>query len=161
MNRKAIKIYGVNHDPMLAERHGSARQRGFLNRASSVDYQISTRSGLELLLRLVIGNSKFWLLLRDDGGLYEVRMKRFFHFFTTARLLRSFYARGDLRFICAYFLSGNDSDFIQASLLLPGILCCFGHVEYLKRSFLDLVTSELPMSTYLACNRFYVTDCIF
>uniref|UniRef100_A0A914URG2 G protein-coupled receptor kinase n=1 Tax=Plectus sambesii TaxID=2011161 RepID=A0A914URG2_9BILA len=42
MGRKAIKIYGVNHDPMLAEhqqRPGSGRNsRGaFLNRASSLD----------------------------------------------------------------------------------------------------------------------------
>ncbi|VDD92480.1 unnamed protein product [Enterobius vermicularis] len=34
MGRKAIKIYGVNHDPML---HDQERTRGFLNRASSVD----------------------------------------------------------------------------------------------------------------------------
>lgn len=40
MNRKAIKIYGVNHDPMLEpQRPNSGRtSRGFLNRASSVDY---------------------------------------------------------------------------------------------------------------------------
>uniref|UniRef100_A0A914ZG76 G protein-coupled receptor kinase n=1 Tax=Panagrolaimus superbus TaxID=310955 RepID=A0A914ZG76_9BILA len=38
MGRKAIKIYGVNHDPMLteSERPGSVT-RAFLNRASSVD----------------------------------------------------------------------------------------------------------------------------
>ncbi|KAK0421219.1 hypothetical protein QR680_015121 [Steinernema hermaphroditum] len=38
MGRKAIKIYGVNHDPMLsdAERPGSVT-RAFLNRASSLD----------------------------------------------------------------------------------------------------------------------------
>ncbi len=41
MGRKAIKIYGVNHDPMLVEheqRGGSGRaSRGFINRASSLD----------------------------------------------------------------------------------------------------------------------------
>uniref|UniRef100_A0A7E4W002 G protein-coupled receptor kinase n=1 Tax=Panagrellus redivivus TaxID=6233 RepID=A0A7E4W002_PANRE len=38
MGRKAIKIYGVNHDPMLteSERPGSVT-RAFLNRASSID----------------------------------------------------------------------------------------------------------------------------
>ena len=38
MGRKAIKIYGVNHDPMLteSERPGSVT-RAILNRASSVD----------------------------------------------------------------------------------------------------------------------------
>ncbi|KAH7731468.1 G-protein-coupled receptor kinase [Aphelenchoides avenae] len=38
MGRKAIKIYGVNHDPMLAESERPASvTRAFLNRASSVD----------------------------------------------------------------------------------------------------------------------------
>lgn len=38
MGRKAIKIYGVNHDPMLTEAERPASvTRAFLNRASSVD----------------------------------------------------------------------------------------------------------------------------
>uniref|UniRef100_A0A915CVK6 G protein-coupled receptor kinase n=1 Tax=Ditylenchus dipsaci TaxID=166011 RepID=A0A915CVK6_9BILA len=38
MGRKAIKIYGVNHDPMLTESERPASvTRAFLNRASSVD----------------------------------------------------------------------------------------------------------------------------
>jgi hypothetical protein len=38
MGRKAIKIYGVNHDPMLqeSERPGSVT-RAILNRAASTD----------------------------------------------------------------------------------------------------------------------------
>lgn len=37
MGRKAIKIYGVNHDPLLNEERPGSVNRIFLNRASSVD----------------------------------------------------------------------------------------------------------------------------
>jgi hypothetical protein len=39
MGRKAIKIYGVNHDPMLVDAgdRPASVTRAFLNRASSLD----------------------------------------------------------------------------------------------------------------------------
>ncbi|EYC17852.1 hypothetical protein Y032_0029g1911 [Ancylostoma ceylanicum] len=37
MGRKAIKIYGVNHDPMLSEADRPASVSKYMNRASSVD----------------------------------------------------------------------------------------------------------------------------
>lgn len=37
MGRKAIKIYGVNHDPLLNDDRPGSVNRIYLNRASSVD----------------------------------------------------------------------------------------------------------------------------